>query len=100
MKAVLLSIKCALPLLFFHLLPTTICQKEFPHEIQGWNYRDGADRVNIEGLKSITRMLEKWGNGIFWQMKYSLLSHPNTLLPELSRYLHINVRCISLLSYR
>ncbi|XP_077195376.1 uncharacterized protein LOC143838233 isoform X2 [Paroedura picta] len=84
MKAVILPIKCALLLLlFFHLLPTSICQKELLHEIQGWNYRDG-ERVNIQGLKSITRMLEKWGNSIFEQMKYSLLSHPNTLLPELS----------------
>ncbi|XP_061495353.1 uncharacterized protein LOC133390554 isoform X2 [Rhineura floridana] len=43
-----------------------------------------ADQVNIQGIKSFTRMLEKWGNSIFWQMKHSLLSHPNTLLPEFS----------------
>lgn len=43
MKAVILPIKRTLPLLLlFHLLPTGICQKEFLHEIQGWNYRDGG----------------------------------------------------------
>ncbi|XP_074840037.1 uncharacterized protein LOC142007323 isoform X1 [Carettochelys insculpta] len=87
MKAWLLSIMGALPvLLFFLLLLSCSCQKDFLNELQSWNYREGADKVNIHGINSVTRMLEKWGNGIFWQMKHSLLSHPNTLLPEFSSF--------------
>uniref|UniRef100_A0A8D0CE89 Uncharacterized protein n=1 Tax=Salvator merianae TaxID=96440 RepID=A0A8D0CE89_SALMN len=71
-------------LLFFHLLPSSITRKKFQNEIQEWNYREGADKVNIQGIKSTTQILEKWGNSIFWQTKNSLLSHPCTLLPELS----------------
>jgi len=44
-----------------------------------------ADKVNIEGINSITQTLEKWGSGIFWQMKHTLLNNPNALLPEFSR---------------
>lgn len=44
-----------------------------------------ADKVNIEGVYSITQTLEKWGNDIFWQMKHTLLNNPNALLPEFSR---------------
>ncbi|KFV88961.1 hypothetical protein N327_07479, partial [Fulmarus glacialis] len=70
-----------LPLfLFFVLLPCSKSQEEFLDH-QKWNYREGADKVNIEGINSITQTLEKWGNGIFWQMKHTL---PNALLPEFS----------------
>ncbi|KAJ6656394.1 hypothetical protein lerEdw1_003897 [Lerista edwardsae] len=85
MKTLMLPLISAVPfLLFFHLLPSGICQKKYLNQIEEWNYREGAEKVNIQGIKSITRMLEKWGNSIFWQMKHSLLSHPNTLLPEVS----------------
>ncbi|XP_077791038.1 uncharacterized protein LOC144328984 isoform X2 [Podarcis muralis] len=85
MKALVVPIVGTLTLLlFFHLLPSSSCQKAFQNHIQEWNYREGADKVNIQGIKSFTRTLEKWGNSIFWQMKHSLLSHPDALLPELS----------------
>ncbi|KAG8138046.1 hypothetical protein E2320_003977 [Naja naja] len=85
MKVLTKPIIDALPLLLlFHFLPNSLCQKEFLDQIQEWDYRDGADKVNVQGTKSITRILEKWGNSIFWQIKFSLLSHPDTLLPELS----------------
>lgn len=77
-------LSAVLLLLFFHLLPSGICQKKYPNQIEEWNYREGAEKVNIQGVKSITQVLEKWGNSIFWQMKYSLLSHPSMLLPEVS----------------
>ncbi|KAG6924969.1 hypothetical protein G0U57_016006, partial [Chelydra serpentina] len=85
LKAWLASIMGVLPvLLFFFLLLNCSCQKDFLNQLQRWNYREGADKVNIHGINSVTRMLEKWGNSIFWQMKHSLLSHPNNLLPEFS----------------
>ncbi|XP_076192403.1 uncharacterized protein LOC143159454 [Aptenodytes patagonicus] len=74
-----------LPLfLFFVLLPCSKSREEFLDQHQKWNYREGADKVNIEGINSITQTLEKWGNGIFWQMKHTLLNNPNALLPEFS----------------
>ncbi|KFR08967.1 hypothetical protein Y956_01292, partial [Nipponia nippon] len=64
-----------LPLfLFFILLPCSKSQEDFLDQHQKWNYREGADKVNIEGINSITQTLEKWGNGIFWQMKHTLLT--------------------------
>ncbi|KGL85666.1 hypothetical protein N309_00091, partial [Tinamus guttatus] len=74
-----------LPLfLFFVLLPCSKCQKDFEDQHQKWNYREGADKVNIKGVDSITRTLEKWGNSIFWEMKNTLMNNPNALLPEFS----------------
>ncbi|KAM9028582.1 uncharacterized protein PRD47_013522 isoform 3-T4 [Ara ararauna] len=74
-----------LPLfLFFILLPFSKSQEDFLDQHQEWNYREGADKVNIEGINSLTQTLEKWGNGIFWQMKDALLNNPNALLPEFS----------------
>ncbi|KFP95031.1 hypothetical protein N329_08415, partial [Haliaeetus albicilla] len=71
-------------LLFFILLPCSKSQDDFLDQHQKWNYREGADKVNIEGINSITQTLEKWGNGIFWQMKHTLLNNPNALLPDFS----------------
>ncbi|KAH0616806.1 hypothetical protein JD844_028206 [Phrynosoma platyrhinos] len=85
MNVLMIPITGALPfLLFCYLLPVTSGQKDFLNQIEEWNYREGADKVNIQGVKSITHILENWGNSIFWQLKYTLLSHPNALLPELS----------------
>ncbi|XP_051790364.1 uncharacterized protein si:ch211-243a20.3 [Erpetoichthys calabaricus] len=50
-----------------------------------WNYREGADRVNVQALKSVTRILDKWGNSIFSEVKKILHSDPNSVLPEYSR---------------
>ncbi|KFQ17110.1 hypothetical protein N331_04175, partial [Merops nubicus] len=71
-------------LLFFILSPCSESQEDFLDQHQTWNYRAGADKVNVEGITSITQTLEKWGNDIFWQMKHTLLNNPNSLLPELS----------------
>ncbi|KFP70205.1 hypothetical protein N310_06852, partial [Acanthisitta chloris] len=74
-----------LPLFFlFILLPCSKSQEDFLDQHQKWNYREGADKVNIEGVNSITQTLEKWGNDIFSQMKHTLLKIPNALLPEFS----------------
>ncbi|KAM3673508.1 uncharacterized protein VK521_002334 isoform 1-T1 [Ammospiza maritima maritima] len=70
--------------LLFILLPCSKSQEDFLDQHQKWNYREGADKVNIEGVYSITQTLEKWGNDIFWQMKHTLLNNPNALLPEFS----------------
>ncbi|KFW87261.1 hypothetical protein N305_13943, partial [Manacus vitellinus] len=60
--------------LLFILLPCSKSQEDFLDQHQKWNYREGADKVNIEGVNSITQTLEKWGNDI----------NPNALLPEFS----------------
>uniref|UniRef100_A0A8C3DVK4 Uncharacterized protein n=2 Tax=Corvus moneduloides TaxID=1196302 RepID=A0A8C3DVK4_CORMO len=79
------AIMVTLPLLLlFILLPCSKSQEDFLDQHQKWNYREGADKVNIEGVNSITQTLEKWGNNIFWQMKHTLLNNPNALLPEFS----------------
>ncbi|XP_072348671.1 uncharacterized protein [Scyliorhinus torazame] len=50
-----------------------------------WNYRDGADRVNINGVRSVTRLLDHWGNRIFKHVKDTMISDPQTVLPDYSR---------------
>ncbi|XP_041093861.1 uncharacterized protein si:ch211-243a20.3 [Polyodon spathula] len=50
-----------------------------------WNYREGADRVNVGALKSLTRILDKWGNNIFSEIKNILHNQPNSVLPDYSR---------------
>ncbi|XP_077381428.1 uncharacterized protein LOC144021199 [Festucalex cinctus] len=50
-----------------------------------WNYREGADRVNVTAVRSLTKVLDAWGKGIFKEIKTLLHSKPNTLLPDYSR---------------
>uniref|UniRef100_A0A3Q2Z2A4 Si:ch211-243a20.3 n=1 Tax=Hippocampus comes TaxID=109280 RepID=A0A3Q2Z2A4_HIPCM len=50
-----------------------------------WNYREGVDRVNVASVRSLTKVLDAWGKGIFKEIKTLLLSKPNTLLPDYSR---------------
>uniref|UniRef100_A0A8C5HB83 Si:ch211-243a20.3 n=1 Tax=Gouania willdenowi TaxID=441366 RepID=A0A8C5HB83_GOUWI len=50
-----------------------------------WNYREGADRVNVATVRSVTRVLDAWGKRIFSEIKSLLHSQPSTLLPDYSR---------------
>ncbi|XP_068607106.1 uncharacterized protein si:ch211-243a20.3 [Brachionichthys hirsutus] len=50
-----------------------------------WNYREGADSVNVAPVRSVTRVLDAWGKSIFNEIKTLLHSQPNTLLPDYSR---------------
>ncbi|KAM9856750.1 uncharacterized protein ACBR49_000444 [Aulostomus maculatus] len=50
-----------------------------------WNYREGADRVNVASVRSVTRVLDAWGKRIFNELKTLLHSEPSTLLPDYSR---------------
>ncbi|XP_077426183.1 uncharacterized protein LOC144054779 [Vanacampus margaritifer] len=50
-----------------------------------WNYREGADRANVTSVRSLTKVLDAWGKGIFKEIKTLLHSKPNTLLPDYSR---------------
>uniref|UniRef100_A0A672FQK6 Si:ch211-243a20.3 n=1 Tax=Salarias fasciatus TaxID=181472 RepID=A0A672FQK6_SALFA len=50
-----------------------------------WNYREGADRVNLATVRSVTRVLDAWGKRIFSEIKTLLHSQPSTLLPDYSR---------------
>uniref|UniRef100_A0A8B9R3C8 Uncharacterized protein n=1 Tax=Anas platyrhynchos TaxID=8839 RepID=A0A8B9R3C8_ANAPL len=81
-KALRTTIMVTIPLFLFFIFSP--CCKSQEDQYQKWDYRDGADKVNIEGVNSITQTLEKWGNSIFWQMKHTLLNNPNALLPEIS----------------
>eukprot|EP00076_Gallus_gallus_P023169 XP_015144850.1 heme-binding protein 1 isoform X2 [Gallus gallus] len=84
-KVLRTTIMVTLPLfLFFILLPCSKSQEDFLDHSLKWDYREGADKVNIGGINSITQTLEKWGNSIFWQMKHILLNNPESLLPEIS----------------
>uniref|UniRef100_A0A669PR38 Uncharacterized protein n=2 Tax=Phasianus colchicus TaxID=9054 RepID=A0A669PR38_PHACC len=84
-KVLRTTIMVTLPLfLFFILLPCSKSQEDFLDYNLKWDYREGADKVNIGGINSITQTLEKWGNSIFWQMKHILLNNPESLLPEIS----------------
>ncbi|KAM9454622.1 uncharacterized protein Hap1MRO34_020422 isoform 1-T2 [Clarias gariepinus] len=50
-----------------------------------WNYREGAEHVNVANVRSVTRVLDSWGKRIFNEIKTLLHSQPNTLLPDYSR---------------
>ncbi|XP_047658882.1 uncharacterized protein si:ch211-243a20.3 [Tachysurus fulvidraco] len=50
-----------------------------------WNYREGAEHVNVANVRSVTRVLDTWGKRIFNEIKTLLHSQPNTLLPDYSR---------------
>ncbi|XP_035813104.1 uncharacterized protein si:ch211-243a20.3 [Amphiprion ocellaris] len=50
-----------------------------------WNYREGADSVNVASVRSVTRVLDAWGKRIFSEIKSLLHSQPSTLLPDYSR---------------
>ncbi|XP_069024458.1 uncharacterized protein [Embiotoca jacksoni] len=50
-----------------------------------WNYREGADSVNVASVRSVTRVLDTWGKRIFSEIKTLLHSQPSTLLPDYSR---------------
>ncbi|CAG5938447.1 uncharacterized protein ACNS7B_023584 isoform 1-T2 [Menidia menidia] len=50
-----------------------------------WNYREGADSVNVASVRSVTRVLDAWGKRIFSEIKTLLHSQPSTLLPDYSR---------------
>ncbi|XP_069763859.1 uncharacterized protein [Narcine bancroftii] len=75
-------------------------EKQQVSEHWKWNFREGvfavvyflvslcfcpADRVNINGVGSITRLLNQWGNRIFKQVKDTVLSKPQDVLPDYSR---------------
>ncbi|XP_040928465.1 uncharacterized protein si:ch211-243a20.3 [Betta splendens] len=50
-----------------------------------WNYREGADSVNVASVRSVTRVLDAWGKRLFSEIKTLLHSQPCTLLPDYSR---------------
>ncbi|XP_062866673.1 uncharacterized protein si:ch211-243a20.3 [Trichomycterus rosablanca] len=55
-----------------------------------WNYREGADHVNVANVRSVTRVLDVWGKRIFNEVKTLLHSQPNTVLPDYSRVLPLS----------
>ncbi|XP_059902235.1 uncharacterized protein si:ch211-243a20.3 [Gadus macrocephalus] len=50
-----------------------------------WNYREGADSVNVAAVRSVTRVLDAWGKRIFNEIKTLVHSQPSALLPDYSR---------------
>ncbi|KAL7845642.1 hypothetical protein AOLI_G00238340 [Acnodon oligacanthus] len=50
-----------------------------------WNYREGAENVNVANVRSVTRVLDAWGKRIFNEIKTLLHSQPSALLPDYSR---------------
>ncbi|KAA0721908.1 hypothetical protein E1301_Tti020530 [Triplophysa tibetana] len=73
-----------LPLLFVAFLsPCLGISNEVDYG--NWNYRDGAENVNVANIRSITRVLDAWGKRIFKDIKTLLHSQPSDLLPDYSR---------------
>lgn len=75
----------ALTLVLLLLLAVALGQEQQDSQHWRWNYREGADKVNIGGVRSVTRLLDLWGNRIFKQLKDTMLSHPQDMLPDYSR---------------
>ncbi|XP_012684483.1 uncharacterized protein si:ch211-243a20.3 [Clupea harengus] len=50
-----------------------------------WNYREGAENVDVTHVRSVTRVLDSWGKKIFNEIKTLLHSQPSALLPDYSR---------------
>ncbi|KAG5278286.1 hypothetical protein AALO_G00097290 [Alosa alosa] len=50
-----------------------------------WNYREGAESVDVTYVRSVTRVLDSWGKKIFNEIKTLLHSQPSALLPDYSR---------------
>uniref|UniRef100_A0A4W3JRJ9 Uncharacterized protein n=1 Tax=Callorhinchus milii TaxID=7868 RepID=A0A4W3JRJ9_CALMI len=44
-----------------------------------------VDRVNIQGVRSVSRVLDHWGNRIFNTMRDTIINHPQDVLPDYSR---------------
>lgn len=69
-------------LTFLSLVALPHGEKKVIDQLEKWNYREGAEKVNLLGTRSITRTLEKWGNEIFSEGKDILMYQPQSLLPE------------------
>ncbi|XP_063055497.1 uncharacterized protein si:ch211-243a20.3 [Engraulis encrasicolus] len=50
-----------------------------------WNYREGAESVDVSHVRSVTRVLDSWGKKLFSDIKTLLHSQPSALLPDYSR---------------
>ncbi|KAM8880039.1 uncharacterized protein AB9W97_015074 isoform 1-T6 [Spinachia spinachia] len=60
-------------------------RKENELDYGSWNYREGAESVNVASVRSVTRVLDAWGKRIFREIKTLLHSEPSYLLPDYSR---------------
>uniref|UniRef100_A0A8C5Q9U8 GRAM domain-containing protein n=1 Tax=Leptobrachium leishanense TaxID=445787 RepID=A0A8C5Q9U8_9ANUR len=69
-------------LTFFTLASSPYGEKELIDQFGKWNYREGANKVNIVGIRSVTGTLEKWSNEIFSEVKNTLMYKTEVLLPE------------------
>uniref|UniRef100_A0A8C9SCN9 Si:ch211-76l23.4 n=1 Tax=Scleropages formosus TaxID=113540 RepID=A0A8C9SCN9_SCLFO len=50
-----------------------------------WNYRDGADKVNLRGVANLTQVLDNWRFDILAQMRNLLQNDHQSLLPDYAR---------------
>ncbi|MGH0120466.1 UNVERIFIED_CONTAM: hypothetical protein FKN15_066353 [Acipenser sinensis] len=64
-------------------LGTVQCQKR-PVKDE-WDYRDGADKVNMRGVANLTEVLDNWRFDILNQMKNLVQNDHQALLPDYSR---------------
>ncbi|KAM4022753.1 uncharacterized protein ACNLHF_027750 isoform 1-T3 [Anomaloglossus baeobatrachus] len=78
-----MTVNCLLSALTFLSMAALLHgKKNVIDQLEKWNYREGAGKVNLLGTRSITRTLEKWGNEIFSEGKNILMYQPQSLLPD------------------
>ncbi|XP_036376501.1 uncharacterized protein si:ch211-243a20.3 [Megalops cyprinoides] len=75
----------ALALVIVMALATPLAGEDNELDYGYWNYREGADNVNVASVRSVTRVLDVWGKRIFNEIKHLLHSQPSALLPDYSR---------------
>ncbi|KAL4659038.1 hypothetical protein GN956_G2435 [Arapaima gigas] len=63
---------------------TVLGQKRQP-TTEEWNYRDGADRVNMRSVANLTQVLDNWRFDILSQMRNLLQNDHQALLPDYER---------------
>ncbi|XP_051560475.1 uncharacterized protein LOC127444892 isoform X2 [Myxocyprinus asiaticus] len=73
------------PLVVVALLPLSCLGISNEVDYGNWNYREGAENVNVANIRSVTRILDAWGKRIFKDIKTLLHSQPSALLPDYSR---------------
>ncbi|XP_051569883.1 uncharacterized protein si:ch211-76l23.4 [Myxocyprinus asiaticus] len=72
-------------LLFLTVAVVLVCGQRRRPAKEEWNYRDGAEKVNMRGVANLTQVLDDWRFDILNQIKGLLQNDHQSLLPDYSR---------------